>query len=61
VLEVGRRVDVVRAARVAALDQRDELGAGAQERPGALSPVAVAMTSGQCSRASSTGLRGLPP
>src|SRR6476646_2637623 len=36
VLEVGRRVDVVRAAGVAALDQRDELGAGAQERPGAL-------------------------
>ena len=35
-LQVGWRVDVVRAAGVAALDQRDELGASAQVTAGSL-------------------------
>src|SRR6266566_4248148 len=35
-VEVGGRVDIVRAPGVTALDERDEIRAGAQERPGAL-------------------------
>ena len=60
-IQVGSGVDVVGPSGVAALHQRDQLRAGAQERPGAeRAPVASAMTSGQCSRPSSTGLRGWP-
>ena len=58
--QVRGRVDVVGTAGVPAIDEGDEVGMGAQERPGPWSPVAVANTSGQCSRARSTGLRGWP-